>query len=262
MIKFSVVVVCLNAGNDLIDTINSILNQTYQNYEVIVKDGLSSDGSISLIPKDNRIKFISESDSGIYAAMNQAINFINGDYVIFLNCGDLFYDNDVLLNTAEAINNNKYDIFYGDCYNVLQGHYNSYPQKITSFTCYRTMICHQSTFYAKEILSRGYDLKYRVLADRELLVSSIVKDKKSTKYLNFTVCRYKAGGFCETPESINIAKREEKTIKKNNYNGLKRIKYELLLFFTMRELRALLIRNEKFRMMYYKTLKRIYSLNK
>ena len=90
--SFSIVVVCLNPGEKLAATINSILAQQYGNYEIIIKDGGSKDGSIEKLPADSRIRLFSEKDSGIYDAMNQALSRINGQYVLFLNCGDLFYD--------------------------------------------------------------------------------------------------------------------------------------------------------------------------
>lgn len=96
-IVFSIIVICLNAGTKLKETINSTLGQTYDNYEVIIKDGLSTDNSIDLLPKNSKLKIIRKKDKGIYDAMNQALEEIQGDYVYFLNCGDYFYDNNVSL---------------------------------------------------------------------------------------------------------------------------------------------------------------------
>ena len=96
MAKFSIVVVCLNAGNKLKMTVESILAQTYGDYEIIVKDGMSSDGCLDDLPEDKRIRVFQEKDRGIYDGMNQAVERAGGEYIYFLNCGDFFYDKDVL----------------------------------------------------------------------------------------------------------------------------------------------------------------------
>ena len=94
--KFSIIVVCLNPGPKLNQTLDSILSQTYPSFEIIVKDGGSRDGSIETMREDRRIHLYQESDHSIYEAMNQAVSHVTGDYILFLNCGDLFYDDEVL----------------------------------------------------------------------------------------------------------------------------------------------------------------------
>ena len=94
--KFSIVTVCYNAGDKLHETIATALQQTYENFEIIIKDGLSKDDSLQRVPEDERIFVYSYKDQGIYDAMNQALKEITGDYVYFLNCGDSFYDENVL----------------------------------------------------------------------------------------------------------------------------------------------------------------------
>ena len=93
--KFSIVTVCYNAGDKLHETIATALQQTYENFEIIIKDGLSKDDSLQRVPEDERIFVYSYKDQGIYDAMNQALKEITGDYVYFLNCGDSFYDENV-----------------------------------------------------------------------------------------------------------------------------------------------------------------------
>ena len=110
---FSIIVVCLNAGDKLRETIDSIRSQTEQDYEVIVKDGGSTD-EITLKYFDDELKnlalyhshqfcFVQKKDAGIYDAMNQAISHVQGDYIFFLNCGDVFYDKNVLKRVRERI---------------------------------------------------------------------------------------------------------------------------------------------------------------
>ena len=98
---FSIIVVSLNPGERLKQTLLSILNQTFTDYEVIIKDGGSKDGSTDFLQKEGildnnpQIRYITQPDESIYDGMNQALSYVNGKYVQFLNCGDLFYDKDV-----------------------------------------------------------------------------------------------------------------------------------------------------------------------
>ena len=98
--KFSVIVVCLNAGQKLHDTLESILAQDYKDYEIVVKDGGSKDGSIEKMVQNEAIQLFVENDKGIYDAMNQAVAHAKGEYLIFMNCGDRFHDGTVLSKAA------------------------------------------------------------------------------------------------------------------------------------------------------------------
>lgn len=84
MIKFSIITVCLNAGSDLLETVESTLKQSYSEFEIIVKDGFSKDESICKLPQDKRIHLVQKKDTGIYDAMNQGIEVAQGDYMIFI----------------------------------------------------------------------------------------------------------------------------------------------------------------------------------
>ena len=100
-IKFSIIVVSLNTKNDFLKTVNSILSQEYRNFEIIVVDGKSKDGTIKEIKKRKKFfkKIIIEQDKGIYDAMNKGVKYIKKDWVIFLNSGDIFYNSKTLKKT-------------------------------------------------------------------------------------------------------------------------------------------------------------------
>ena len=106
---FSIVVVSLNPGERLKNTLDSIWNQTFTDYEVILKDGGSSDGSLQELIEDgyfenkNQIKIVQKKDKSIYDGMNQAVQEVSGRYVQFLNCGDYFYSETVLEEVAKFI---------------------------------------------------------------------------------------------------------------------------------------------------------------
>ena len=99
-IKFSIVVISLNTKNDFKETISSIYKQKYNNFEIIIIDGNSSDGTVLEINKLNKKikKKVIENDKGIYHAMNKGIKYISGDLTIFLNSGDIFNNKNILNN--------------------------------------------------------------------------------------------------------------------------------------------------------------------
>ena len=178
MIKFSIITVCLNAGNDLLETVESTLKQSYSEFEIIVKDGFSKDESICKLPQDKRIHLVQKKDTGIYDAMNQGIEVAQGDYMIFMNAGDKFYDSEVLKRIADGIEETSGDLYYGRCYNQILDVVDPAPKKLTKYFCYRSMICHQATIYKTSMLKkRGYDVSYTVSADRERMLYAVIKEK-------------------------------------------------------------------------------------
>lgn len=96
--RLSVVTIVYNNVRDIERTIQSVINQTYSNIEYVIVDGLSNDGTLQVIDqyKSQITKFISEKDEGIYDAMNKGLALATGDYVIFMNSGDEFYDNETV----------------------------------------------------------------------------------------------------------------------------------------------------------------------
>ena len=115
MHSFSIIIVSYNTKKNFIKTLNSIKKQTYKKYEIIIIDGLSTDGTADLIRKniDKKIRFLIERDSGIYDAMNKGIKKTKNDWTLFLNSGDIFKDNHVLKKVNNNINK-KDDIVFGN----------------------------------------------------------------------------------------------------------------------------------------------------
>ncbi|MDO4284109.1 MAG: glycosyltransferase [Eubacteriales bacterium] len=99
---FSVIVASYNAGDKLRRTVQSVLSQTCGDYEIIVKDAGSSDGSVQELPQDARLRLIAGRDRGIYDGMNQGVAEAAGRYLLFLNCGDNLHDMQVLERVKEA----------------------------------------------------------------------------------------------------------------------------------------------------------------
>lgn len=116
--KISVVTVCYNAVDTIEKTMLSVINQTYPNIEYIIIDGASTDGTVDIIQKyrDKIAYFVSEPDKGIYDAMNKSLNIVTGEWVCFMNAGDVFHDNTVISNMGfDKITNDKsIGCVYGD----------------------------------------------------------------------------------------------------------------------------------------------------
>lgn len=243
MIKFSIITVCLNAGSDLVDTIESTLNQSYGNFEIIVKDGFSVDGSIEKIPRDERVKLIQKKDAGIYDAMNQGIEAATGDYFIFMNAGDTFYKTTTLAELKENIEKKPGELYYGHCYNKRFQLIDTVPPKLTRYFCYRSMICHQATVYASEIIKkRSYDVSYKVSADRERMVYALIKEQARCVYVPITIAVFQSGGFCTTEKAKTELEEEDLRLKKQYFSAGERRKYELRRAITFPELRSKLVR--------------------
>jgi len=172
---FSIVTVVYNGVKSIEATINSCIQQNFDSKEYIIIDGLSKDGTLDIIDKyrDNINVFVSEPDGGIYHAMNKAISLAKGEYLIFMNCGDVFYDKDVLHNVNTFLKASEVapDVLYGDTIFRYKSYSLKTPAKPLSFIEKEMVFCHQSTFVRTELLkSSPFDLKYRFAADYDLLL--------------------------------------------------------------------------------------------
>ena len=253
---FSVIVVCLNAGERLLQTVESALIQKYENYEIVVKDGGSSDFSVSALEKyasDSRLHIYSQGDSGIYDAMNQAIELVKGSYFIFMNAGDSFYDENVLSKIANVILKRKKrpDIVYGNLYQRALGTFVYPAPKINDFACYRNVPCHQTCFYSSELFhTRAYNQKYSVRADYEHFLWCFYEKKADIAYAPVTVASYEGGGYSETKKNREISKRQHREIT-DKYMGKKKAgKYRLIMLLTLAPLRSAIADNRHLSVFY------------
>lgn len=197
-VKISVVTVCFNAEKVIEETIKSVLKQTYQNKEYIIVDGASSDGTLDVVRRYAAaagIKYISEPDYGIYDAMNKGSELAEGDYIQFLNAGDLLVDEMVLEKAAEQIEQIRADVVYGDIiYRYPDGSEDIrvYGQFCSSIFYYLLGDCvnHQAVFARRACFAvHKFDLAYRICADREWMIR-LKKDGYRFKALNMIICEY------------------------------------------------------------------------
>lgn len=288
---FSIIVVCLNAGEKLRETIDSILGQTWQDYEIIIKDGGSTeavtrkllDGYRAGVRKterdgtesEARIRLYSSKDTGIYDAMNQAVQYVRGDYVFFLNCGDSFYDAHVLEQTAERIRDTGCRvtdggntlrpgtprcIFYGNIYERQTGTQVQSNPVMDDFACYRNVPCHQACFYEAQLLrEKPFDTAYVVRADYEHFLWCYYRAHAATVYMPVTVAFYEGGGFSETKESERRSRREHREIVNRYMPAAKVLVYRFIMILTLARLRTWIARNPVTAGIYQRIKRALYA---
>ncbi len=269
--KFSILIVCLNPGNKLKCTLDSIKKQTFHDYEIIVKDGLSTDGSTDFLKESEggglpALTFSEQKDLGIYDAMNQAVEKALGRYVYFLNCGDTFYDEKVLSKMAELIEKNPAEqgIYYGNIYERLTGQVVASNPAINAFACYRNVPCHQACFYDRKLLlDHPFQTKYRVRADYEQFLWCFFTREYSDGvrfcHGDFLVADYEGGGFSETKENRKLSEKEHREIVGNYMSKGQILRYRFMMWITLAPLRTRIAQNEKTAGFYNRFKKMLYG---
>lgn len=261
---FSIIVVCYNAGIKLQKTIESIRSQTEKDYEIIVKDGLSTDGSVEALSLGEDIKVIRRKDASIYDAMNQAVEQAAGRYLFFLNCGDYFQEETVLERVKQEIEkrDRKPGILYGNILERSTGAYVMSNPQIDDFACYRNVPCHQACFYDRRLLKkRGFRICYKVRADYEHFLWCYYRARASMVYMPVTVVSYEGGGFSETKENKRRSAAEHAHIVGKYMSREQIVRYRLILLLTLAPLRTYLASNQVTAEIYQGIKRRVYGGN-
>ena len=192
--KYSIITVNYNNKDGLRKTVESVIHQTCHDFEYIVIDGGSTDGSVDVIKEyEKDIDYwVSEPDNGIYHAMNKGIAHAHGEYLNFMNSGDCFYDNERL----QAITDHHYqcDMIIGSDYwynpNTGKDFSTILPPRLDMFTFYKGSLPHQSTFF-KHTLFRDYmyDETLKVVSDWKFYIQKIIAEGCSVNYFHDVICR-------------------------------------------------------------------------
>lgn len=271
---FSVIIVCLNPGDKLKETFDSVKKQTFRDYQVIVKDGISKDGSVEKLSDDEKellespmapyLKVVTKKDTGIYDAMNQAVAEASGEYILFLNCGDRFYDEKVLEKVASVIDENPgCGIYYGDTFCDKTGDLVAAPTKITGFTCYRNIPCHQACFYHRDMFTdKSFDLDYKIRADYDHFLYCFYKKDVAPKHAGITVASYEGGGYSENKENKKRDKLEHEIITKEYMTQAELIKYKAIMTATLAPLRTFIADTPALSGVYQGLKKAVYKIIK
>lgn len=202
--KVSIITITYNSESTLIETIDSVLNQTYKDIEYIIVDGASTDDTISIIHsyKDKISKFISEKDKGLYDALNKAINLCTGDVIGIIHSDDFYTDNEVIAKIAKLFKSNQCDAVYADLYYVDKIDTNKIFRKWKSGIYKHGMFLkgwmppHPTFFVKREIYPKYglFNLQLKSAADYELMLRFIHKYKIKLAYLPEFIIKMRVGG--------------------------------------------------------------------
>lgn len=220
--KITIVTVCLNAEKTIELTMQSILKQTYKKIEYLIIDGKSNDRTLDIIDKyldDSRIKLLSEKDNGLYNAMNKAIDLCSGEYIIFINSGDVFCDDEVLEDMVPHL---RSDLVYGNVIrktrngNRLEKYHGKY--RIMSLLLMGRMMSHQCLFTRVDIMRQyKFDEQFKICADYDFIVRA-KKNKCSLKYIDRNVCIMdNIEGISAQIKNYEIMREEDDRSLRNNY---------------------------------------------
>ncbi len=213
--KISIITVNYNNREGLIKTIESVIYQSYTDYEYIIIDGGSIDGSVEVIKEysDHITYWVSERDKGVYNAMNKGIAQAKGTYVNFMNSGDTFYDPNTLENACTLMDNNC-DFVIGKDYNqdpdTGEVFTTILPTRISMAALYVWTLPHQSAFIRRALFNDSpYDETLRIVADWKFYLEKIVYEGKTVQLLDMIICNREQEGMSISQASKTIEERHK-----------------------------------------------------
>lgn len=225
--KLSIITINYNNAAGLKKTLDSVAMQTYTDFEHIIVDGASTDCSVDVIreyeqslafnlsPLTSSLKWISESDTGVYNAMNKGIRMTKGEYLLFLNSGDFLINKtaleEVFFNDCEA------DILCARCNVSDNGKVvwtSDPPNKVTFGTLYTVGLAHQSTFIRKKLFDNigYYDETFRYNADIEFWYRSIIDNHATTQRIDVITTDYNLDGISSKENKSELYLLEKERI--------------------------------------------------
>jgi glycosyltransferase involved in cell wall biosynthesis len=239
MSRFSIITICLNEAENIRRTCESIVSQSFGDYEWIVVDGQSTDGTLEILDQfRERIScLVSEPDSGIYHAMNKGIALASGDYLLFLNAGDYLADQQVLATVAAA---GEEDILFGDllCIEGEGREFTSvFPDRLSRYFLLKRMMPHQASFFRRRLFQTygGFDQSYRIAGDYELFARFLYRHQVSYRHVPKVLAVFMTDGISSQLAQRERRKLENHRVRKTHFPwlayGWKGLKMEWKLRF-------------------------------
>lgn len=252
MKNLSIITINLNNSDGLKKTIESVISQAFRDYEYIVIDGGSTDGSTDIIIQyTDKISWsVSDPDTGIYNAMNKGILRAKGEYCLFLNSGDWLADDKVLERVfsvpleADIISG---DIAFYDSVKRSVKWFVPSPEALTANTLFNGTLPHQATFIKRELFDKYglYDETLKIASDWLFFVETLLEYNVSYKHYNGLVAYFNMDGISCRPETNNLPLKEKLAILNQkyprfiaDYNRLKQLDEEASLWKESREYRV------------------------
>ncbi len=201
----SIITICYNSEKTIERTLNSMLNQTFKNYEYLIVDGASKDNTLQIVKKyeplfEGRLKIISEPDKGIYDAMNKGINIAKGDLIGIINSDD-YYEEDALeimnFECEKAHRDGKKHLVLYGMVRILENGKEAGIEMYHHENLDRQMIHHPACFVEKDVYDEygGFDLKYKSAADYDLMMRFYHKSEVSFIPVYKMIADFERGGM-------------------------------------------------------------------
>ena len=228
--KVSIITVSFNSGNTILDTIESVKKQTYEDIEYIIIDGGSTDSTLNIINSNLDVidEFVSEPDYGLYHAMNKGIKLANGEIIGFLNSDDLYTDVNVISDVVNIFSEFNTDASYANLeivkefnINKVVRYWKSGSYNLNKFL-YGWMPPHPTIFLKRNIFKiyGDFNLNLGSAADYEIILRFFYKHKISVRYLDKTIIKMRSGGV-SNKSILNRIKANRFDKKAWLVNGLK-----------------------------------------
>ena len=232
--KISIITSGYNRVSTIRGAIESVLAQDYPDIEYIIVDGASTDGSVEVIRDaieghEDRVKFISEPDHGMYEAINKGIRMATGDYIGLVHSDDFLYSSHTISDIAKRLEETHADFLYGDGLFVNPENTDKVVRKWIGGT-YRLwkvrhgwLPLHPTCYIRREVMEKlgGYDESYMIAADTDLLVRYLLDNHVKTDYLKKYIVRMRMGGM--STDNSRRAKMWKEDIRVYSSHGFKHV---------------------------------------
>lgn len=222
MPKISIITINYNNLEGLKKTMDSIIGQTWKDFEYIIIDGGSNDGSVQYIEskKESINYWISEPDNGVYHAMNKGISKATGDYLLFLNSGDHLFNKTVLEQYEKFIDLRDIIYFNLNIFDGTKSYVRQYPEKLLfSYLAYDTLP-HPATFIRRSLFEKVglYDESYKIVSDWKFFIDSICRYNSSYIRVDQTLSTFYLDGMSSVPENVSLILEEKKQVLDTNFS--------------------------------------------
>jgi glycosyltransferase involved in cell wall biosynthesis len=227
----SIITINFNNAEGLKKTIESVISQSFNDFEYLIIDGGSTDGSVEIIKQNKRINYwISEKDNGIYDAQNKGILKANGEYLLFLNSGDVLMSTGILEKVYPLFLTKK-SLYYGDLLLDINGVVEKHvaPTNVNSDFMLNSTFWHPCVFIKSELfkLYGLYNTSFKIVGDYEFFLRCLIKPNITTEHINEFITLFDGNGVSNDSSQNQLQLKERELAWKLNvsemvYDSLKK----------------------------------------
>lgn len=211
---FSVITICYNEIGSIRSTCDSIVSQSFKDFDWIVIDGASTDGTFEILREYSSLirHLVSEPDAGIYNAMNKGAAMAFGEYLIFMNGGDSFAHSRVLERVACSP---SADLLVGNVLLGENGQVRSSPKVLSKDYLMKNMLPHQATFFRRDLFERYglFDESYRIAGDYEMFARLVCRAGVSYRHMPALIAVFDEGGISASQAQRSKRKQENHRVR-------------------------------------------------